>query len=203
MSPPLYKPSWQDRGDGKFWINHLTLGDHEVDLLGKARDLTLWNVKVPGDFFERLPALRLLDLRGGSAKHLDPVAGAHGLVDLTVNQVRGITNVDAIVELHELETLSLYGLPHLDRLPSFAPLTRLRTVQLGQMRSFTDLSPVAEAPALEDLRFVRKLGIDAASMKPLVGHPTLKVFDWFWEDVPASQALPVLAVLGLPKPDHW
>jgi hypothetical protein len=200
---PLYKPSFQDRGDGVFWIDHLTLADAEIDALANARNLTLWNVKVPGDFFERLPGLRSLDLRGGSGKNIDPVAGAHGLVNLTVNQVRGITSVDAIVELRDLESLSLYGLAHLERLPSLAPLTKLRMVQLGQMRSFRDLSPVAEAPALEDLRFVRKLGIDADSMKPLLGHPTLKVFDWFWEDVAASQALPVLAVLGLPKPKSW
>jgi hypothetical protein len=76
-------------------------------------------------------------------------------------------------------------------------------VQLGSMRSLSDLAPVADAPALEDLRFVRKMGIDAASMKPLIGHPTLKVFDWFWEDVPASKALPVLEVLGLPKASSW
>jgi hypothetical protein len=104
------------------------------------------------------------------------------------------------VELLELETLSLYGLPQLARLPSLKPLAKLRTLQLGNMRGITDLSPIAQAPALEDLRFVRKMGIDAAAMRPLLKHPTLKFFDWFWEDVPQSQALPVIDALGLPKP---
>lgn len=200
---PLYTPSFQNRGNGGFWIDHLKLGDAEIDALLEARHLTLWNVKVPESFYARLPQLRSLDVRGGSATNIDPLADARGLVDLTINQVRGIKNVDAIVELRDLESLNLYGLPHLERLPSLAPLLKLRTVQLGQMRSFGDLSSVAAAPMLEDLQFVRKMGIKAAAMKPLVGHPTLRVFDWFWEDVPATQALAVLAVLGLPKPDHW
>jgi hypothetical protein len=197
---PLYTPSFQNRGDGEFWIDHWTLTDPEVAGLKSARHLTLWNVKVPKDFYQRVPALRSLDLRGGSAPNIDSVADAKQLVHLTVNQVRGVTDVDAIVGLKELETLVLYGLPQLERLPSLAPLKRLRMLQLGSMRRFRDLAPVAEAPALEDLRFVRKMGVDAGSMTPLIGHPTLKVFDWFWEDVPASKALPVLDVLGLPKP---
>jgi hypothetical protein len=160
----------------------------------------MWNVKVPEGFFGRLQQLETLDLRGGSGSNIDAVAEAKGLRHLKVNQVRGLTNVDAVVRMTKLESLDLYGLPQLDRLPSLGPLLKLRRLQLGSMRALSDLRPVADAPALEELRFVRKMGVDADSMKVLVGHPALKYFDWFWEDVPASKALPVIAALGLPKP---
>lgn len=203
VSKAAAKSTWQDRGHGEFWLDHMTLGEQDVARLAPARDLTMWNVKVPEGFYRRLPALEILDLRGGSGTNIDAVAEASGLKHLTVNQVRGIRDVDAVAQLPNLESLVLYGLPQLERLPSFARLHRLRMLQLGSMRSFRDLRPVAEAPALEELRFVRKIGVDAEAMKVFLGHPTLQYFDWFREDVPDSKALPVLAVLGLPKPPSW
>ena len=197
------KSTWQDRGNGGFWLDHVRLGEQDVERLASARHLTMWNVKIPHGFYGRLPVLESLDLRGGSGTNLDEVAKAGRLKHLTVNQVRGMNDVDAIVHLVNLESLVLYGLPRLERLPSLAPLRVLRTLELGSMRIFRDLAPVADAPALEELRFVRKIGVDADSMKVLLGHPNLKYFDWFWEDVPDSKALPVLAVLGLPKPPAY
>jgi hypothetical protein len=146
--------------------------------------------------------LRLLDLRGGSADGLDLIALAPHLRGLIVNQVRRLTDVSVIARLTELEMLSLYGLPRVSRLPSLAGLTKLRRLELGQMKSLNDLSSVAAALALEELILIRKLDIGAATVAPLQGHPTLRRFEWLWEDVPASRALPVLAALPLPKPER-
>ena len=51
----------------------------------------------------------------------------------------------------------------------------------------------AVATALEELILYRKIGIDAEAITVMRGHPSLRWFEWFWEDVPASRALPVLA----------
>jgi hypothetical protein len=170
--------------------------------------MALWNVRVPDDFYARLPNLRLLDLRGGSAPNLEPITLAPLLQGLVVNQVRGLRDLTAIKRLRELEILSLYGIPGVTRLPSLADLHRLRRVELGQMRDLSDLSALAEAPALEELYLLRKLDITAESVKPLQGHPTLRAFDWAWEDVPEWRALPVLDALPLPdpplmRPEDW
>jgi hypothetical protein len=170
--------------------------------------MTLWNVRVPTDFYAQLPNLRLLDLRGGSASNLEPIALASGLQGLVVNQVRGLRELGAITRLRHLVILSLYGIPGVTRLPSLADLHRLRRVELGQMRDLRDLSTLAEAPALEELYLLRRLDISADSMDPLKGHPTLRAFDWAWEDVAASRALPVLDALALPtpplmRPEDW
>ncbi|MGH2967147.1 MAG: hypothetical protein ACRDMH_17450 [Solirubrobacterales bacterium] len=77
------------------------------------------------------------------------------------------------------------------------------------MRNLTDITGLAEAPALEELLFVRKLPIAAGTVRPLRGHPTLTAFDWFAEDVPWSQGAPVLEALPLRAktrpmfPEEW
>ncbi|HLY15360.1 MAG TPA: hypothetical protein VKR24_13515, partial [Candidatus Limnocylindrales bacterium] len=61
----------------------------------------------------------------------------------------------------------------------------------------------------EEFLLVRKLSIDADAVRPFLGRPTLKAFNWFWEDVPWSRAGPVLEVLNqlgkpaLLRPGEW
>jgi hypothetical protein len=204
----LAKGSWQDRGDGEFWIDHRTVADVDADSLAEARHLTLWNVRLPPDFFARLPNLQILDLRGGSGTSLEAVKGALSLRALVVNQIRGLADISAIGHLDRLEFLSLYGLSRVERLPSLAQLAKLRRVELGQMRNLRDVTGLGEAPALEELFLLRRLGLQVEDIGPLREHPTLRAFDWFWEDVPASQAQPVLQALPLAKaqpmsPEEW
>jgi hypothetical protein len=197
------------RGPGDYWVDHATLKARDVEVLADARYLTLWNVKVPPGFFEALGALEFLDLRGGSAPNLAPIANLTALRGLVVNQVRGLTALDELSGLIGLEILSLYGLAHVSRLPSLASLVRLRRVEIGQMRTLADLRGLAEAPYLEEVQLQRKLPIDAETVRPLRDHPTLRAFGWFWEDVAASQALPVLEVMKAKatarsiRPEHW
>lgn len=192
--------TFQDRGGGRFWLDHATLDDEAVTRLNDARSLTMWNVKVPADFYHRVPVLEALDIRGGSAPDLEPVRDATQLRSLAVNQVRRVTDLTWLTGLQELESLSLYGLSRIEVLPSFAASRRLRSVELGQMRRLHDIRGIAQAPALEELRFVRKLAVTAAGMEAFVGHRSLKRFGWFSEDVPLSQARAVLDALPLPRP---
>ena len=199
----------QPRGSGTYWIDHQTLTPSDIERIHDARHLTLWNVRLPRGSLDMLPALEFLDLRGGSLSDLALIANARRLRGLVVNQVRGLSALDEISGLVGLEVLSLYGLAQVERLPSFARLVNLRRVEIGQMRSLTDLSGLVGAPALEELLLVRKLPIDSAAVRPFLGHPTLKAFTWFWEDVPWSRARPVLEVLNhlekpaLMRPEEW
>jgi hypothetical protein len=59
---------WQNRGDGRYWIDHQVLTEDDVLALASATDLTLWNVKHPEGFLGRLPHLDILDIRGGSGR---------------------------------------------------------------------------------------------------------------------------------------
>jgi len=199
----------QPRGEGGYWIDHQELTASDVERTRDARHLTLWNVRLPPASYEAMPALEFLDLRGGRMPDLEQIAGAQQLRGLVVNQVRGLTDLDAIAGLVGLEILSLYGLAHVARLPDFARLVNLRRIEIGQMRSLTDLSSLVGAPALEELLLVKNVPIDADAVRPFLGHPTLKAFNWFWEDVPWSRAGPVLEALNrlekpaLLRPGEW
>jgi hypothetical protein len=204
----LSKGSWQDRGDGRYWIDHRTLGDDDLAALSGARDLTLWNVRLAPGSLARLQSLQVLDLRGGSAASLSELAGVHWLRALVVNQIRGLTDISAVSQLEQLEYLSLYGFPRIAELPSLVRLTKLKRVELGQMKNLADVSSLLAASALEELLFVKRLAVRVDDIRPLLRHPTLRTFAWIWEDVPASQAIPVLEALALPRtrvmfPAEW
>src|SRR5205823_4676113 len=128
-------------------------------------------------FFETIEPLEFLDLRGGSAADLAPIAGLTRLRGLVINQVRGLTALDELSGLVGLEILSLYGLAHVERLPSLRSLGRLRRAEIGQMRSLSDLTGLAEAPCLEELQLHRKLSIDVDTMRVFTRHSTLRAFD--------------------------
>lgn len=200
--------SWQDRGHGRYWIDHQSLTDEDAQRLSDARELTLWNVRLPPGFLGRLPRLDVLDLRGGTGGSLDLIRSAAGLRALVVNQVRGLSDLGALRDHRDLEFLSLYGLLQVKSLPALDGLRKLRRVELGQMRNLRDINALASLPHLEELYFSRRLGIRADDVKVLQGHPTLRAFNWFFEDIPLSQAQPVLEALPLERigpvfPAEW
>lgn len=195
-------PSFQDRSGGTFWIGPATLDEAATARLRDARSLRLDNVKVPADFYLRLPGLVELEVQGSSARDLVPLQHATHVRRLAVLYVRGVSDVGWLSGLVGLESLSLYSLAQVEALPSLAALSKLRFLQLGQMVRLRDLAGAALAPALEELRFTKRLGVTAESMKPFVGHPTLARFGWWWDEgVPAAQGRAVLDALPLPRPD--
>jgi len=193
---------WRDAGNGHLWLDHMTLHEDALPRLLPARRLTMWNVKVPAGLYGQLPNLEELVVEGGSGRDLLAVSRATELKRLVLNQIRGVTDLSWLPGLRRLQSLALYGLPRVTSLPSLAGLTQLRFVQVGQMVRLHDLTGVAAAPGSRELRFTQRLGVDADSMRPFAGHPTLERFGWSWEEgVPASQAQAVLGALPLPRPD--
>ena len=67
--------TWQDRGNGELWLDHLTLRPQDLEQLQVIRWLTAWNVKFPEGFLAQLPDLEWLDIRGGSRSDLSLVTG--------------------------------------------------------------------------------------------------------------------------------
>ena len=173
-------------------LDHTTLSDSDAERMAGVERLTLWNVKLPPGFLARLPRLWWLDVRGGSGTDASYAEGCTGLRYLSINQVRGTADLGAVAELETLEYLSLYGLPRVERLPSLRSLPRLRRVELGSMKGLRSIAGLAEAPALEELLFSRRVALTDADAELLANHPTLRAFHWFTEDVPLRVAQPVI-----------
>jgi hypothetical protein len=202
------KPEWRDRGKGKLWISHAVVTPSDLDRLSSVEELTVWNVRFPKDFLAELPRLWWLDMRGGSRLDLGLVVGCNALRGLVVSQVRGLEDASAISALRNLEILSLYGLARVTRLPHVASLTRLRRLELGQLRALHDWSSLVEAPALEELIFHNKLYPDDDVIETLAQSSTLRSFTWFAPDEPISKVERVTRSLNRPpasiaRPEKW
>jgi hypothetical protein len=149
-------------------------------------------VRLPDGALGRLPNLLGLSIRGGSARDLSVVEGCSALICLDVNQVRGLHDLSALSHLRSLEFLSLYGLPRVKAIPSLRDHDRLVHVQLGSLKGLETIAGVAEAPHLGTLQLIRMVKLSDVDVDLLARHPTLRAFDWFWEDVPQRVALPVV-----------
>lgn len=181
------------------WIDHTVLGDADYERLRPLRRLTLWAVKTPTGFLAGLPYLEWLDYRGGSGADIEFVRGCRKLRYLAVNQVRGVQDLSALAELHSLEALSLYGLPKVTSIPSLRAMPRLRWAEVGSMKGLVGLSGLLDAPALEDLVLLKRVGLHPDDAMRIARHQSIKRFTWFGEDVPEKTWVPVVELVGKPR----
>jgi hypothetical protein len=142
--------------------------------LKQLRTLTLRSVTLPDlDVLTTLPELRSLALKLGGTTNLACLPRI-ALRYLEVWMVRGLADLAVIAQLEHLQYLFLQSLKNVRRLPSLAALTQLRRVHLETMRGLTDLEPVAEAPALEELLVLDMRQLDLEAFRPFLAHRALR-----------------------------
>ncbi|MEZ0324307.1 MAG: hypothetical protein ACAH95_00230 [Fimbriimonas sp.] len=139
-----------------------------------------------------------LDWRGGSDTDLSWIGELRGLVFAQVWHSYKLTNVDFLARLPQLQGFMLHALTRVSSLPSLAVASGLRTVELSTLKSFTDLSGLAEAPNLKTLRIDGAMGGGAELVRPLVGHPSLTHFRWVSE-IRVREAEAANEVMGLER----
>lgn len=176
--------------------------------LVQARRLTLWAVQIPRGLLGSLPQLEWLDIRGGSGNSIDHISECRDLKYLQLNQIRGLNDLSVLSELKTLQLLSLYGLPQVRELPSFASLGSLRRLEVGSMKGLSQLAPALEAPGLTELVLLRSVALAQRDPEAIKSHPNLREFAWFAEDVPQKIWAPVVEHVGLPRarslhPEEW
>ncbi|MDT5018174.1 MAG: hypothetical protein QOD39_4334 [Mycobacterium sp.] len=192
---------WRDNGDGSAWVIGTKLVDGDVDRLQHVHYLTLVDTRLPADFLGRLPQLELLDLRGAlSARTASQLATVPKLRALAINRARTLTELPALGS--SLEFLDLYGLSRLTALPPMHGLTNLRRVNLGQLRSLSDWTPLTDLPQLEELELTNHLTPDLDVLAQLAARPTFARFGWSAPDESPRKVAEATQAADRPKPDH-
>ncbi len=196
------------RSQTNIWLDHAYISESDLDWLNPVESLTLWNVTVPEGFLANLPNLWWLDIRGGSAKNLDVAKNCSKLKYLQVNQVRGMVDLNQIPLLDSLEFIRMYGLPMVSHMPSLNPLFSLRRIELGMLRGLLAFDSVLEAPNLKELLLSKKIQVSSIEIEIMNKHPSLRYFDWFAEDVPNKEWVPVMESVKLETaktmhPEEW
>ena len=148
LQPASAAANWRAPDD--LWLDHAAVTNDDLGWPTPVRRLTLWVVELPPRFLARLPHLDWVDVRGGSGKDLDFLAGCSRLRYLAINQVRGVDDLSALADLTTLELLDLYGLPQVKLIPSLARLSSLSRAQLGSMKGLVGLTGLLDAPHLAE-----------------------------------------------------
>ncbi|HEY3411709.1 MAG TPA: hypothetical protein VGM51_01485 [Armatimonadota bacterium] len=143
--------------------------------LSHLEELTLRSISLP-DLTLLLPLRHLwsLDIKLGGTTDLRLLPLIGELKYLELWMIRGLQDLSVIAEVTTLQNLLLQALKNVTALPSFRPLRCLRRVTLDTMKGLTDLSPVADAPALEELFVFAGNQLKPDDFRPFLGHPTLK-----------------------------
>jgi hypothetical protein len=202
------KEAVSKRDNGALWIDHAVITESDFSWLQDVTALTLWNVTLPPKFLARLPHLRGLDWRGGSATNLEILEGAHNLGYLVVNQVRGMVDLSLLPSLSSLKLLSLYGLPKLNSLPSLQLLNKLLRIQIGQVKFLQSIGPALEAPHLQELLLSKFVGVTQKDIDSIRNHKHLANFSWDILDTPRRVYESTMQQIHLPLaksefPDKW
>jgi hypothetical protein len=181
----------------------------DVDVIGELRgieDLQLRSVTLPDlSLLVPMNGLRSLWIGLGGTADLSLLSRLGALEDLELWRIRGLRDVSVLGSLPRLRRLTLQSMAAVTQLPSFRGALGLRRLALDTMKGITDLGPIAEAPALEELLLVSMTHLAPGSLRPLIGHRTLRRGVWGFgstrKNVAAYDLLPLGdPPYGYPKP---
>lgn len=161
-------------------LRDLFLDGHTKDITvvsGFTRLVYLWlrSVSMPDlSLLQPIHNLRSLALRLGGTNQLQMLPALSRIRYLELWMVRGLSDLSAVAELPELRYLFLQALKNVRSLPSLRPLHELRRVDVENLSNLSDITPIAEAPNLEELMLGDMRHLPIQSLECLRGHPTLR-----------------------------
>lgn len=157
---------------------HLEGQPKDLDCLQAAVELqrmTLRSVKIPDlSLLEPLKRLWWLSLKLGSTSGLQPLSRIGKLKYLELWMVNGVTELEPLGEVRSLQFVYLQALRRVAALPSCSGLVNLRTLVLDTMKGIRDLSPLREAPRLENLAVISAMHMQPSDFACLKNHPSLR-----------------------------
>ena len=157
-------------GDGQFGDFQIIseLRSLRAVYINNRRDLDLTTL-LPLDL------LRHVEIAFGSlGSPAEVLAEVPGLSWLAIHWVRSLTDLTGLGRSTSLQRLDIGQLSNLRTLPDLSQATTLRSVGIEKCRLLEDLSPLATAPALEQIILVDMPQLTPRHVQPLVGHPSLK-----------------------------
>jgi hypothetical protein len=170
-------------------LRRLSISGHRKHLGSIARLLLLESIGFSGmkspdlSFLASLPKLRRLEMLLGGSDDLSALAGAKGLAHLELCWIRRLTDLSFISRMKSLRYLHLEKLKQVRSLPSFRDLAGLRALSMDMMKGLTDVLPIAEAPALEWIRYTDAGNLQPSDFVNVVAMPSLRgIGVWFGSD---------------------
>jgi hypothetical protein len=149
-----------------------------------------------------LPKLRDLELALGRMKDLSALKELDRLQKLTLWWVSLLSNVDSLSNLKGLQHLSFEKQSHVASLPSFKDLAQLESVRLIDMKLLTDISGLADAPALKELRHTSSV-LKPIDYIPILENKTLEHAWVYFRSKAANVEFDKLCLdRGIPPPER-
>ena len=151
----------------------------DVDTLGRLVGLERLGIgSVDLEWLRPLTGLRRFECGLGTIANISILDEIGRLELVELWRLRGVHELTALGRISTLRYLVLESTRSITTLPSLGACRDLRWVALSEMRGVADLQPIADAPNLEVLLLIGMNQLDAASLRPFIGHPTLRAGIW-------------------------
>lgn len=161
------------------------------------RSLTLDTLDTLGE----MQHLRRLKIAFGGTKNITAVQDMASLHDLELVQIRGFTDLGPAANNEQLDTLSVFGMPHAALPQDWSRARGLRTLTIDTMKGVADLRPLTTAPSLVEVNLIAMQHLRPEDLRPLLDVPGLqRVWYGLGSDRKNYQAA---AVLGHLAPRQW
>jgi hypothetical protein len=161
-------------------LRELFLEGHHKDFqvvseLIELERLNLCSITLP-DLSPLVPLRKLWSLWVGlgGTKNLRLLRDFKALKYLELWAILGLTDISSIECVPTLEELFLQDLPRVETLPDFKQLTSLRRITFKNMKGIHDLSPLTNAPNLEQVNFLAASRMKVEDFEPLRQMKSLK-----------------------------
>lgn len=161
-------------------LRKLTIGNTKkgIEAISELKNLEkLWLASTTWPSYEHLanlPKLWWINVVFGGTTNLKHFGEFKALRYLEMWQVRKMSDISPLGEVSTLECLSLGGMKHVERLPSFKNLSKLRSIHLEKMSGITDMNPLLEASGLVNLLLISSGHLDVHHLSCLKKHPSLQ-----------------------------
>lgn len=174
----------------ELWIEGHTKHIDSIGVLKSLQKLTLRSVTLPDlSILRPLNSLWWFALKLGGTKDITLLSEVGELKYLEIWRVRGLSDISSISNINSLQFLFLQTLNKVEHLPSFKKLINLKRIHLETMKGIKDISPLADAPAIEDLIIGDMPQLHPNDFKQLIGHPSLKHAGIFLGNTKKNEAI--------------
>lgn len=130
------------------------------------------------DLLRPLTSLRRFESGLGTVRNLELLPSIGRLESIELYRLRKPHDLTPLGAMPNLVRLTLHSTRSIASLPSLERCAELRWLAMDTMTGITDLRPIAAAPNLQVLLLIGMCQLDAESLRPLIGHPTLRAGIW-------------------------
>jgi len=179
-------------------------GIEVVGKLSKLEKIVLLSISTKNlSFLEGLGRLWSVTVALGSIPEFSALTTVQNLKHLEINQVITADDLSFISDITPLQNLSVQSLKHVEKLPDFHNLNKLRRIYLENLSRLVDMASLQFAPALNELIYVNAKNLSPEDLLPVLKNEKVRAVHCGFGSSKKNSSFLILAQQYEKQPFHF